>query len=82
MVDDFTRYSATITYDRGSNGEDNIQCIEVPLVDDEDIEPPEEFTGKLTSGDPEETPDDEVPIIINDNDGKLPGTKSKTLATS
>ena len=69
MVDDFTRFSATITYDRGSNGEDNIQCIEVPINDDDDIEPPETFTGKLTSEDPRETPEDEVPITINDNDG-------------
>lgn len=60
----------SITYERGSNGENNTRCIEVPIVDDEDIEPTEEFTGKLTTNDSATIPDPEVPILIIDDDGK------------
>ena len=60
----------SITYERGSNGENNTRCIEVPIVDDEDIEPTEEFTGKLTTNDSAMIPDPEVPIFIIDDDGK------------
>ena len=69
VIRDFDDYSISITYERGSNGDDNIRCIEVPLVDDEDIEPMEEFVGKLTSNDSVSIPDDEVPISIIDDDG-------------
>ena len=76
-VDDFQIFSATITYERGSNGENNTQCIEVPINDDENPEPPEKFTGRLSSGNPADTPYDETCITINDNDGMVHGTKSK-----
>jgi len=81
VVDDFAVYSETITYERGSNGEDNIQCIEVPIVDDDDTEPPEKFTGRLGSGNPADTPVDETCITIIDNDGMLHGTKNKMFKT-
>ena len=69
MIRDFEDYVISITYERGSNGDDNIRCIEVPLVDDEDIEPMEEFVGQLTTNDTASIPDNEAPITIIDNDG-------------
>ena len=84
MIRDFDDYSISITYERGSNGDNNIRCIEVPLVNDEDIEPTEEFVGKLTTNDSASIPDDEVPINIIDDDGmkftKTYNTINKTIA--
>lgn len=69
VTKDYTQFVTSITYERGSNGENNTRCIEVPIVNDEDIEPTEEFTGKLTTNDSATIPDDEVPITIIDDDG-------------
>lgn len=70
LTKDFTEFVTSITYERGSNGENNTRCFEVPIVDDEDIEPTEEFVGKLTTNDSATIPEDEVPIDIIDDDGK------------
>lgn len=70
VTKDFTEFVTSITYERGSNGENNTRCFEVPIVDDEDIEPTEEFVGKLTTNDSATIPEDEVPINIIDDDGK------------
>ena len=85
VIRDFDDFTISITYERGSNGEDNIRCFEVPLVDDEDIEPMEEFEGRLTTNDSASIPDNEVPITIIDDDGmnlliKTYNTVNKTIA--
>lgn len=40
-------------------------------MDDNDIEPTEEFMGQLTTNDSARIPDDKVPITIIDDDGKM-----------
>lgn len=69
MTRDFAPFVIDIKYERGSDGENNTRCFEVPLIDDKDIEPKEEFNGRLTANDSATIPDDEVPITIIDDDG-------------
>lgn len=71
VTSDFTSFVISITYERGSDGENNTRCFEVPVVDDETIEPTEDFIGKLTTNDSATIPDDEVPLTIIDDDGKI-----------
>ena len=68
---DFFTFVQNITYPRGSDGENNTQCFEVPFVDDEEIEPMEEICGQLTTNDPATIPDNETKILIIDDDGNI-----------
>ena len=66
---DYTSSSATLTFD-GSN---TIQCVRIPINDDEDLEPDERFTVSLTTTEPDVIldPRNGEVTIIND-DGQCP----------
>ncbi len=51
----------------------NRSCASIPIVDDADLEPPENFTVIITTPDPDVIVDpDTSTVIVSDNDSKSP----------
>ena len=57
----------TLTFDQSTS----LQCVRVPITDDDDLEPDERFTVSLTTDDPDVTLDPtNGEVIITNDDGE------------
>ena len=65
---DYTSSTPTFTFDASTN----LQCFDIPITDDDDLENDEQFTIGLTTTDPgvELDPENGEVLILND-DGEL-----------